>query len=1112
MIIGATPAGVTAANKLGELGVPVTLVETEADLNGKLSAESYRLDSGVPFNYSYRPGLIRILRNPGIRCIMPAAVRKVRHSQQGFNIQIEKRQTFVDPARCTLCGRCVEICPVESSSSGKPIQINSRLSLPGQAIIDKRRQPLCQANCPLGVNSQGYLALAGAGRYRQALDLIRRDNVLPSVCGRICTHPCEDACRRAELDDPLAIRDIKRFVADAVPMEKVATHKSPCPSRSERVAIVGGGPAGLAAAADLARQGFVVTIFEKENAGGGLLRYGIGPHRLPRDILDRDLQTVQSEGVRLVTNRPVNIFTDLPELLTQFNAVVLAAGSWADRRLGVPGEDLKGVQGCLAFLGKVYRGQITRLDGSVAVIGDGNAAFDMARTLKRLGADVTILSWFAKEAIPADPHEVESAIAEGIRIQDECQVVTFVGDNGDLQCLRLKPTRPGPRDSADKNGFVWPEIIPDSQAFELSFDQAFVAIGQTGAYRGAPIGKGLEITDHGYIRVDEAGRTSMEKIYAAGDAATGATSVVQAMAHGRKVAARVIQDLTGLEANRRMQPQRPEKRDFDPIPPGLNPLGRICMPEAKVSSRCDGFGEVALGYSEDQAHDEAMRCLQCGSCSECLECLTVCEVQQAIRHDEPMEEMTENTGVLIVADPSMAPDIRGEDVIRAYGPPTAKGDVYAMIQRGFAAAAKALVLLQETATRLKGHGISFVPLDAGLSKEIRIGVFACRCNDSFGWSTEMNDYLDGMVERSVVVHAEAIPSACIPEGINQILNSVREKALTRVVLASCVCCPLDYVCSACTDQRSRLKEGLFSGTGISRAMVQTCNLRGEVLRLMAQNEPLAIDLFKGLIDRSVGRASKLLSFPAPSRTFNFTTAVVGQTEAAVASALTLAQLGFDIYMFGTVKHPLAEFPEHSNIHGFIGSEVTAISGTLGNFHVRVSTGEIVRNFTVGSLILGEKSRNIALYHTHRDLPGKTVQSERQKRQVAGLPFIHPGTTSISGLFLADPPGIQISKHTQGMAAAVLAAAAIPRGPRQYRGFLVTVNEALCRSCGRCLKACPYQAISLKRNNLGSYIAVVDATLCKGCGNCISVCPCNAADSPFRDQAYLEQTLEELLVG
>jgi heterodisulfide reductase subunit A-like polyferredoxin len=320
------------------------------------------------------------------------------------------------------------------------------------------------------------------------------------------------------------------------------------------------------------------------------------------------------------------------------------------------------------------------------------------------------------------------------------------------------------------------------------------------------------------------------------------------------------------------------------------------------------------------------------------------------------------------------------------------------------------------------------------------------------------------------------------------------------------------VCSACADQRSRLKEALFKGTRISRAMVQTCNLRGEVLRLMKEDESLAVESFMGLIDRSIGRAVKLLPFPAPARTFNFTTAVIGQTEAALTSAETLAQLGYEVYMFGTEKNPLTDCTNHPNIHGFSGSEVTAISGTLGDFQIKVKIGSFARTFNVGSVILGEKSSNIALYHTHGNLPGKTVQSRMQKENETDIPYLNPGGTSISGLFLADPPLIQISKYTQGLAAAILAAAAIPRGPRQYRGFLVNINSSLCRGCGRCLKLCPYQAISLKPHNTGEFVAVVDSMLCKGCGNCISVCPSNAADSPFRDQAYLEQTLEEMLVG
>jgi len=1109
MVVGATPAGLAAANKLGELGIPVTLVDSEADLDQKLSAEKYRFDFGVPFNYAHRPGLIRILRNPGIHCILPGEILSARHSPQGFHVRVQPQALFVDADRCTLCGRCVAVCPVGPDGQDKPIRFHNRKSLPGRAYIDKRQQPMCQANCPLGVNAQGYIALARVGRYDEALALIRNHNVLPAICGRICTHPCENACRRAEVDAPLAIRDIKRYVADHGTIQDIPAAQRQ--KRSERIAVIGSGPAGLSAAADLARQGFGVTVFEKEKEAGGLLRYGIGPHRLPRAILDQELDDIRREGVAIMVDHPISLDQDLKGLQKEFSAVVATTGSWADRRLGVPGETLDGVEGCLTFLLKVYRGEIKTFKHNVVVIGDGNAAFDLARALQRLGARVTIISWFAQYEIPADGEEVFAALEEGVTILDRRQVTAFLGEGKGLQSIQIQATCPGP---ADANGIPWPQLVPDGEVEQLAFEKAFMAIGQTGAYGNTnELGESFEIS-RDYIRVDDQGRTSIKGVYAAGDAVSGATSVVQAMAAGRNVALSVIRDLNGQAVDERDLPHvealRPSQKDFTAIDPDLASQGRTPMPETPVARRRENFSEVVLGYDDDQARTEAGRCLQCGACSECLECLKACGENQAILHGDMPAEVVENIGVLIVADPEMAPGFKGEDVIRAYGPSSAKPDMGAMILRGYAAAAKAMVLLKETALRLKGQGMAFVRPEPDLMEPVRIGVFACRCNDSLGWSQEMTDHLKQLTTRPRIVHSEIITSACNPEGINTILAGVRDKGLTRIVLASCVCCPLDYICSACTDQRSRLKEGLFSGTGISRSMVQTCNLRGEVLRLMDKDPALAFSRFKGLIQRSIGRAAKLLPFPTPIRQYNFSTAVIGDSEAAWDSAMALAEMGLEVLMFGTRKHPLQSVPQHPNIFGFQGSAVAAVSGTLGEFKIHAHFEDSRRTFTVGGVILGEKSRNIALYQHHQQLPNMKVQSTMQKEGVAGIPFIHPGTTSISGLFLADPPGVQISKHTKGAAAAVLAAAAMPRSPRQSRGFSVVIKEELCRACGRCLKACPYQAVALKPNAAGHLAAVVDDALCKGCGNCISVCPSNAADSPFRDHAYLEKTLEELL--
>lgn len=1109
MVVGATPAGVAATNKLGELGIPVTLVDSESDLNAKLGVETYRLSSGVPLNFAHRPGLIRILRNPGIRTLMPAAVVSAKHNQQGFAVKIEQQQTFVDPELCTLCGQCTDVCPVSDSEGQKPIQINNRFSLPGRAVIDKRQEPLCQAGCPLGVNAQGYIALAQAGKYARALDLIRQDNVLPGICGRVCHHPCENECRRSDVDAPLAIRDIKRFLADVERRQSADRSPKSAVTRPEKVAVIGSGPAGLAAAADLARQGFSVTIFEKQAEAGGLLRYGIGSYRLPRKILDYELQYIQDMGVEIRTGHPIDLSHGLSDLKKKYQAVILATGAWADRKLGVPGEDLQGVEGCISYLQEIYQGRTKSLSGQAAVIGDGNAAFDLARALHRLGASVTILSWFPKEMIPADREEIEAAEAEGITIRTDCQVVAFSGESGRLKGMRLKPTQPG---TPDANGIPWPVIDPLGEAFELAFDHAFVAIGQTGAYEAGSTSIG--VTDHGYLSADEAGRTLEKSVYAAGDAATGATSVVQAMANGRQIAACVMQDFSvesDIPLKLAQLAVRPTCRDFEPVDSEMAPQKRTSMPEIPVDGRKSNFSEVCQGYDESQMRSEVGRCLQCGSCSQCLECINACDSIKAVRHDEPAMEISENVGVMIIADPDISPRVKGEDVIRAYGPRSAKPDVHSMMLRGFAAAAKAMMLLKDTGARPRGRGIFMAPPDPGLASQIRMGVFVCRCNDSLGWTAEMDSYLESLNKRSDIVCAEVLEAACIPQGIDHIINTIREKGLTRVVLASCVCCPLNFVCSACTDQRSRLKDGLFSGTGISRAMVQTCNLRGEVLRLVDNDPREAMDRFAGLIERSIKRATKLLPFPAPARTYNLATAVIGHTEAAENSALSLADTGLEVYLLGSEKSPLKNPPEHPNIHTLKDETVAAISGTIGNFKVFLRNGDTERVFTVGGIILGDKVRNTPPYRQHGDQPDYFIHGGMQKKDSPGMPFMYPGTTSISGLFLADPFGIQISKRIKGAAAAALAAAAMPSGPRQTRGFSVMVKENLCRSCGRCLQACPYHAIDLKPNDVGGYVAVVEDSLCKGCGNCISVCPSDAADSPFRDQAYLEKTVEELLV-
>ncbi|MFH2060205.1 MAG: FAD-dependent oxidoreductase [Pseudomonadota bacterium] len=1113
MIIGATPSGIFAANKLGEIGIPVTLVDCEPDLDEKLSRDIYTLNSGMPLNHAHRPGLIRILRNPSIRCILPATVESIKHNMQGFRVKLTRQQTFLDPLKCTLCGNCITACPVTVSQNKKAIFAHSRQSLPGRVVIDKRNQPLCSSNCPLGVNVQGYMALTKEGKYNEALGLIREQNILPGICGRICTHPCEAQCRRNDLDGAVSIRSVKRFLADYQTDTLPTTPVVSSILNNKKFAIIGSGPAGLAAAYELAGKGCDVTILEKEKMAGGLLRYGIGPHRLPRAVLDRELDFLKGCGVKIKTASPVDLTKKgLETLQRAYDGIIIAAGSWKDRKLGIPGEELEGVEGCIGFLKNYYNNDIQKTKKTVAVIGDGNAAFDLARVLRRIGSDVSIISWFSKDKIPADKEEVDGALNEGITIIDNVSVIEFKGKNNQLKSLKCTATRPG--ETPDKNGMIWPEIIKGGPTIDLKFEQVFVAIGQTGTLTQSPTqstgDNKLCVNAGGYIQT-ESHATGMASVFAAGDVATGPSTVVHAMAEGKEAAREALHQICGIKSECNLKTVRPVDRDFEPVCKDTPVCQRAAMPMMIPGLVTHNFSELAAGLSEEQVRLEAGRCLQCGSCSECMACLDVCQAK-ALNHKEQPEEMIEHAGVLILADPEMIPhSIKGDDIIRAYGPRATLHDTNAMIMRGFAAAAHAMTLLKNTSRLQKGHGVSYVTPDPALiTQDIRIGLFVCKCNDSLGWDQGLDDYMEQVRDKEPVVHAQTINSACIEDSISSMIKTIRSKFINRIVLASCVCCPLNFVCTSCTDQRSRLKQGLFTATGIGRAMVETCNIRGEALNRLAKDPDQAIARFRGLISRSIKRAQKLKPFTTPSRNYNFTTGVIGESESSVTSAMMLAETGAEVMMFGSAKKPLTTDPNHPNIHAFLGSSANKLTGTLGDFEITTTLLGEEQTFSVGAVILEDKLLK-TIQHIHQDgLPDRIILTDMQEKNVTGRPFILPGMTSISGLFLSDPPGINISIRKKGAAAAINAAAIMPRRPRQSKGYTVQVNRQLCRGCGRCIQECPYQAVTMSKNTLGGWAASVDEAFCKGCGNCIAVCPTNAVDSPYRDNVFLEQGLEKIL--
>ena len=497
-------------------------------------------------------------------------------------------------------------------------------------------------------------------------------------------------------------------------------------------------------------------MFERENTPGGLLRYGIGPYRLPRAVLDQEIEYLRRIGVQFRVGWEYK-----PSQSAEFSAVVLAVGLWEDRKLNAPGETLDGVVGCISFLSAVYRGEIKSISGRTAVIGDGNSAFEAARTLVRLGAQVTLISWFPDELIPADAREVEETLREGVAIKTSLKVAEFIEDDGRLKAIRLLPAIPGPPDA---KGIPWPVPLEGGKPIDIEFERALIAIGQT-ADPTLSRGYGEDFASPaGLIRVDEKRRTRTEKVFAAGDAVTGPSTVVSAMASGRAAAMAVHSFLTG-EAPGPCSFSRPADLDFPRITTETPSVLRQRMPESNPASRSELSVEVALGLTEDQVRSETSRCLQCGVCSECSRCVEACSAAGAISHSDRSFEAVEHAGVVIIADPAAAPGVKGDDVIRAYSSKAVKPDVFAMMLRGFAAAAEAVVLLDDTASRMKGgHGISFSLPGPQLSPDVRTGVFVCRCNDSLGWLPELDRFISYLPENSPVEYVESLPAGVHPGG------------------------------------------------------------------------------------------------------------------------------------------------------------------------------------------------------------------------------------------------------------------------------------------------------------------------------------------------------------
>ena len=471
----------------------------------------------------------------------------------------------------------------------------------------------CQLNCPARTDCQGYVGLIANGEYEAAIKLIKNKIPLPASIGRVCPHPCEKACRRKNVEEPINIAQLKAFAAD-IDLKSESYLPDVMVRSGKKVAVIGGGPAGLTAAYYLNIMGHSVTVYDMMDKMGGMLRYGIPQYRLPKEVLDKEISIIEKSGVKLINNVKLGKDFTIESLKAENDAVIVAVGAWKSSSMRTPGEDLEGVYGGIDFLRAVIQKNAPEIGEKVAICGGGNTAMDACRTAVRLGAkEVYVVYRRTRNEMPADKLEIDEAEEEGVIYKFLTNPISFNGENGKVKSITLQVMELGEPDASGRRR----PVPVEGKTEEIAVDSVILAIGQKLVQGDV---SELELNERGNIAADEDFfTTSVEGVFAIGDATNrGASIAIEAIGEADRCAKAVDAYLNGKPLDTRVPyiSKRNEKTiDYS----DREKQSRISPKVLPADVRNKSFDEVSLGFTEEEAQKEASRCLECG-CREYFKC------------------------------------------------------------------------------------------------------------------------------------------------------------------------------------------------------------------------------------------------------------------------------------------------------------------------------------------------------------------------------------------------------------------------------------------------------------------------------------------------------------